>query len=1654
MKIPCQFPGCEVEIEHTSEAVAVAMFQSHVVSHSQVTTSAKVPSQRLPPIPRPEVKQDISEEDWISFVAEWTNFKRCTEIGNNQIPDQLYQCCDKNLAKLLIREQPDIVSRGEKDLLAAMKKLAVIHIATSVRRTNLLALKQKHGETFREFYANVKATAATCDFRVKCYHECCKDNCAINYTSNVVKDVLVAGIADADIRKDVLAWAELDLKDDKEVVAFVECKEMAQAAWSGEHTSGTTSGTAVVSTYKKGSKPESESKSEQSTKQKLLLKGKCKKCNRDISLYKKFTSGRMNSTAFTLCRQCYLEGNAQTSSIKVAEAVSASAVESFFIGGITVNTDSLVNAITLDHHIFTKEGWKQASALAHPTIRLRITTVEEDYVRFGIKFPKIQPKQIDTIVDSGAQSCLWSKQTFLRSGFSERDLIPVRHQMKAANTAPIRVDGAIIIRLSGTTKHGDHVEAAVITYISPDAEHFYLSRDAMIQLGIIDKDFPQLGATHNSHTHNPVTLTHNMSVLAEISDSKTVYADCGCLKREMPPAKPDKLPFECVLENVDKMKTWLLTQYSSSTFNKCPHQKLPDMEGPPIRIHVDPNATPISLSKPAPVPLHWQEEVENDLNRDVAMDVLERVPLGEPTKWCFRMVVRRKDNGSPRRTVDLSPMNKFCEREVHGSKSPFNLARSVPDNSFKTVYDAWNGYHSVPIRKEDRHLTTFTTPWGLFRYKRAPQGFSSSGDGYNRRFSDLTAHIPRIERCVDDTLMHDANLEEHWWRAIEFIELCGRMGIVLNPEKFQFAQSTVTFAGFRITKDSVEPLPKYLDSISGFPTPKNATDIKSWFGLVNQVSHYAQLRDMIIPFRKFLSPTEKFVWTEELDSIFEESKSRILEAIREGVMIFDMKRHTCLRTDWSKKGIGFLLAQKFCDCNVDRSYGCCPDGWKITLAGSRFLSPAEKNYAPVEGEALAVAWALEQTRYFTMGCNDLKIIVDHKPLTKLFGDRRLDEIDNPRLFRLKQRTLMWRFTIEYQPGASNPFADAMSRHPNKYAELASASMMSTYDSEEAAYSSGVASETEKLFAVTWEKVKAVSSNDQAMCLLADYIKTGFPSSRMDLPETIRCFWEARENLRYSDGVILYKDRIVIPPSLRRQIVENLHSAHQGVSSMYSRAQTIVYWPTLTADLEEARDACRSCHRNAPSHAKLPPTAPEIPTTPFQMIFADYFQLVRNHYLVIGDRLSGWTEVVQARMDSKSSGSKGLCGALRILFSRIGVPEEISTDGGPEFTSQESSDFYARWGLKHRLSSSYFPQSNGRAEVAVKITKRLLEENMGENGSLDTDNMVRALLQQRNTPDRECKISPAEVLFGRRLRDTLPQLSKSVQIFDSDQLHNQWHQAWAAKEEAIRTRLVRSCEQLEIGCKELPPLREGDNVLIQNQDKATGRPNKWDREGTIIAMKGYDQYLIKVHGSGRITLRNRRFLRKFQRRPQTVESHPFAIIPRRGSLNPEQQDEDHQVLHKATQQVLVPQQATQQIHQDIPQEQLSQPIVSQQELQQAPHSPQQQAPQLLIQQVPQQVPQLLQQAPHSPQQLAPQQVMQQVSPQPTPKPRGRPPKKKRHFKGTSWHSMRPTEEAPCQQQPSQITDDGPVDNRSQRSTRERRQRQLYDASTGDSVNPCG
>ncbi len=134
---------------------------------------------------------------------------------------------------------------------------------------------------------------------------------------------------------------------------------------------------------------------------------------------------------------------------------------------------------------------------------------------------------------------------------------------------------------------------------------------------------------------------------------------------------------------------------------------------------------------------------------------------------------------------------------------------------------------------------------------------------------------------------------------------------------------------------------------------------------------------------------------------------------------------------------------------------------------------------------------------------------------------------------------------------------------------------------------------------------------------------------------------------------------------------------------------------------------------------------------------------------------------------------------------FGVPEVLSSDGGPEFTSNLTREFLKRWGVTHRISTAYNPQSNGRAEVAVKAMKRLLRSNIGPNGSLDSDRFIRALLQQWNTPDPDCNILPAQVLFGKPLQDSLSFVNW-LEKLSNPLIRWAWREAWMLKESSLQT----------------------------------------------------------------------------------------------------------------------------------------------------------------------------------------------------------------------------------------------------------------------------
>ena len=178
-------------------------------------------------------------------------------------------------------------------------------------------------------------------------------------------------------------------------------------------------------------------------------------------------------------------------------------------------------------------------------------------------------------------------------------------------------------------------------------------------------------------------------------------------------------------------------------------------------------------------------------------------------------------------------------------------------------------------------------------------------------------------------------------------------------------------------------------------------------------------------------------------------------------------------------------------------------------------------------------------------------------------------------------------------------------------------------------------------------------------------------------------------------------------------------------------------------------------------------------------------------------------------------------------------------------------------MRHRKSSEYNPHSNLRAETGVKTAKRSLMTATKSDGSPNWDAVAGALLQHRNTPIKDLGFSPAQLLFGRPIKDTLP-------VRPGDYNPSEvWIHCRKQRELALRHKVIKDGERWNEHSRALPALTTGQHVFIQNQRGAGKQAKRWDRTGVIVENSGNDKYAIRVDGSGRVLQRNRRYLRSFK-----------------------------------------------------------------------------------------------------------------------------------------------------------------------------------------------
>ena len=406
----------------------------------------------------------MTVEEWNIFTRRWDVFRSGSGIDELSAASQLFQCAETELGDSLLKSNPNIAEGPLSTPLDAMRALAIIPVATCVLRTELLQLRQERDEPCRAFAAKVRGKAETCNYVTNCT---CGDS--VDYTDNIIRDVILNGLYDMDIRREVLGVIDILEKPVNDVVALVESKEMARNALPSPSMS-------AMSSFQKQRKQQPTIPS-QKERERVAC---CPDCHKEFKLFSEGVRG-WNETPHKVCIECYRANRRRSRQQRQPQQRSPqtpniNAVDSDQISQIAViyheSNDTKKRrrkrgrrqssgthvpikqppTVRLDHHIFTKGEWKRARLRNHPRVLISVSLARTDDCQDPAA--EVKHAKVSAIADTGAQSDLWSLNEFLACGFSREDLHPISLSMSAANHTWIPIEGAFFAKLAVQSENG------------------------------------------------------------------------------------------------------------------------------------------------------------------------------------------------------------------------------------------------------------------------------------------------------------------------------------------------------------------------------------------------------------------------------------------------------------------------------------------------------------------------------------------------------------------------------------------------------------------------------------------------------------------------------------------------------------------------------------------------------------------------------------------------------------------------------------------------------------------------------------------------------------------------------------------------------------------------------------------------------------------------------------------------------------------------------------------------------------------------------------------------------------------------------------------------------------------------------------------------
>jgi len=855
-----------------------------------------------------------------------------------------------------------------------------------------------------------------------------------------------------------------------------------------------------------------------------------------------------------------------------------------------------------------------------------------------------------------------------------------------------------------------------------------------------------------------------------------------------------------------------------------------------VTISVDETVRPVCLPARR-IPVEIKPRVRAELDKMVDQGII--APVDEPTDWVSQMVVVSKKSGQLRICIDPRPLNTAIRRERYQLPILEDVLPELNKAKVFSTVDLRNGYWHLLLDDSSSKLTCFQTPWGRYKWLRLPFGTSCSSEIFQKRLHQALEGLENIICIADDIIVYGKGEDmieayrDHDDKLKKLLERCSTLGLRLNKEKCKLRRTEVKFLGHLVTKDGLKADPEKVTAILEMPKPQNAEDIHRLNGTVNYLARFLDgLADVMDPLRQLSrldTKTRKHVewtWGEVHDSAFEKLKQMIAEAPI--LAYYNTQEELEIQCDASDKGIGAVLMQT---------------GKPIAYM-SRALTPAETRYAPIEKEMLAIVTSLERFHQYTYG-RHTKVTSDHKPLESILK-KPLNRAPR-RLQSMMLRTQVYDFTVCHKPGKDILLADMLSR--------AYLPVQETVERVDMVHFLPIREER-------LAQIRAETEKDDILSELRKVILQGWPDTKDHLPVQISPYFNIRDEMTVQDGLVIRGERVVVPTSLRRELKQAIHSSHVGIEGCLRRARECLYWPGMSADIKQFIAACEICRTYEVTQQKEPLMPQDLPSRPWEKVATDLFKWNKGDYLVTVDYFSNFFEIDAL----ENTEAKTVIKKIKGHFARYGIPCQLISDNGPQFTSEEFRKFAKTWGMEHYTSSPYNSKANGKAESAVKTAKRLMQKARDSKSD-----PYLALLDYRNTPSPSIGSSPAQRLMNRRTRTLLPMMETLLRPRSTSYQDR-------AK---MQTQQDKQCEHYNKTARDLKPLEEGDVVRMKPFQLGE---KKWQK---AVVVKRLDERSYDVETQDGCYRRNRQHLNKTKEDFPIVISNnlPMAMLQKRHQRQP-------------------------------------------------------------------------------------------------------------------------------------------------------------------------